>query len=131
MTRSPKDTPGLGAAWPLSPVELGAALVVEGLVASADDLLVRGQVRGRIRLERRLVVERGARVEAEVEAAEVIVRGVVRGRLRARERIVLSSSADVEGDVEAPVVEVEEGARLLGRVLMAVAGEDRRWGAYA
>lgn len=98
--------------------ELGPELTVEGVVLSAEDLVVRGRVRGRLRLERRLLVAVGGRVEAEVEAAEVVVRGVVRGKIRARERIVLTGSADVEGDVEAPVVQVDEGARLVGRILM-------------
>lgn len=128
--RADEDTRGPGHLWPMNPGEIGPELAVEGLVSSAEDLVVRGRVRGRVRAERRVSVEPGARVEAEIEAAEVVVRGAVRGRIRARERILLASSADVEGDVEAPEVLVEEGARLLGRVLMGVSDE-RRPGGFA
>lgn len=98
--------------------EIAADLQVEGLISSTEDLVVRGQVKGRLRSGRRLFIEPGARVDAEVEATEVVVRGMVRGRIRASERILLTSAADVEGDVEAPVIQIEEGARLVGRLLM-------------
>lgn len=98
--------------------EIAAELSVEGLVSSAEDLIIRGHVKGRLRLSRRLLIETGARVEAEVEAAEVVVRGAVKGRIRATERVVLTSSSDVEGDVEAPVLQIDEGARVVGRLLM-------------
>ncbi len=120
------EWPRLGGA-----AEIGPDLSVEGLVSSSEDLIVRGHVRGRLRLERRALIEVGARVEAEVLASEVVVRGTVRGQIRATERIVLSSSADVEGDVEAPVIQVEEGARLVGRVLMRFPVEGRAPGVFS
>jgi cytoskeletal protein CcmA (bactofilin family) len=56
------------------------------------------------------------RVNADVHADAVIVSGHVTGSLLATSRIAVRSTAIIDGDLSAPVMRVEEGAEIRGKM---------------
>ena len=65
---------------------IGTTVVIDGEVSGSDNLVVRGIVRGAIRLEQELLVEQGGLVEAQVDGGVVDVAGILKGNVVARQR---------------------------------------------
>ena len=61
-------------------------------------------------------VRAGATVHGNIHAAEISVMGHVKGNLKAFRIITLSSSARIIGDISSPILEMEEGAQVVGKV---------------
>jgi cytoskeletal protein CcmA (bactofilin family) len=90
---------------------------IRGDVSASEDLLVEGQVQGKILLPaHRLVVASTARVDAEVVARDITIAGEARGTFTASERVQLEASARVEGRIVSPRVALADGAMFNGRV---------------
>jgi cytoskeletal protein CcmA (bactofilin family) len=99
---------------------IGPSLIVTGEVASDEDLLVEGRVRGRITVRGgALTIGEDARVDAQVRGVRVLIKGRVQGGIFASERIELHASAIVEGNLSANQVVVHDGARFRGGIDMA------------
>ena len=63
------------------------------------------------------VLVRGeATVHGNIHAAEVIVCGLVKGNIKATMRARLTRGARIVGNIEAPVIDVEDGAKVTGRL---------------
>jgi cytoskeletal protein CcmA (bactofilin family) len=111
--------PGIGAA-PAEPIptsHLTDLLVIKGEITGQEDLLIDGQIHGKICIETgRVVVSPKGRVVAEIEAQEIMVNGQVDGSLCGRERVRIGESGRVTGDVQALRISVEEGAEIHGNV---------------
>lgn len=98
---------------------IGRSISIQGQLTGNEDLVIEGQVKGRIELpSNQLTIGPEGRVEAEVHAQSVIVVGKIRGDVQATERVQIQSTGVVEGDVTAPRIAVEEGAVLEGTILM-------------
>jgi len=88
-----------------------------GDVSASEDLLIEGQVEGKILLPaHRLVVAQTARVKAEVFARDITIAGEAVGTFTASERVELEASARVEGRIVSPRVALADGAVFNGRV---------------
>lgn len=96
---------------------IGAGTIIQGDVSGRENLMIEGQVQGKVRIES-AGVEVGAhgRVRADIEARDVSVHGEVQGTIRASERVHIGSSGVVHGNVMAQRVAIEEGAILRGAV---------------
>jgi cytoskeletal protein CcmA (bactofilin family) len=99
---------------------IGASFVVDGELTGTEDVLVQGNVKGRVTLKEGLVVESSGVVEADVEAASVQVAGQLTGNVAASERIELKSDSKVQGDLRAPRILIADGARFQGSIDMDV-----------
>lgn len=99
---------------------IGPSFVVDGEVTGTEDVLVQGNVKGRVTLKEGLVVEASGVVEADVEAATVEVAGQLNGNVAASERIELKSDCRVQGDLHAPRILIADGARFQGSIDMDV-----------
>jgi cytoskeletal protein CcmA (bactofilin family) len=66
-----------------------------------------------------LTIDDGGHVNADVLANTIIVSGHVTGSLDATTRIVIRGSAIIEGNLSAPVLSVEDGAQLRGKIDIA------------
>ncbi len=82
-----------------TPTVVGPGAAVEGAIAGEGDLVVRGAVRGQVRVAGGVTVEPSASVEADVVAG-----GTVR----------LEDGSRVVGDVHAPRVVIVDGASFRG-----------------
>jgi cytoskeletal protein CcmA (bactofilin family) len=102
---------------------IGSGSKLIGDLISDEDVMLDGQVEGKIRAERMVTVGSGGEVEGDVQARSVIVGGKVRGQILASERAELSSTAVVHGSVQAPKIIIAEGAHLQGNVAMSIGPE--------
>ena len=90
---------------------------VEGTMRVAEVLRVLGSVDGRIETTT-LVIEDGARVNADVVAEEVVIAGEYSGRLICRQRLEVRPSGRVSGQIETLRLMLHEGAAVDGELKM-------------
>jgi cytoskeletal protein CcmA (bactofilin family) len=96
---------------------VGRADRFEGDLRVTDALRILGQVDGTIRATS-LVIEEGARVEADVTADEVIIAGEYTGTLTCRQRLEVRASGRVSGKMETYRLMLHEGAAVDGEMKM-------------
>jgi cytoskeletal protein CcmA (bactofilin family) len=111
------------AVSPSSKTVIGSGSRVVGDLISDEDVLLEGQIEGKVRGERTVTIGSGGDLEGDVAAKSIIVGGKVRGQIVASERAELTSTAVVHGSVQAPKIIIAEGAHLQGSVAMT-AGAD-------
>ena len=97
---------------------VGPSVVVEGDFASEGDILVKGTVSGSVKTDKKLTVQEGAKILANVKAGEALVSGEVKGNVRVLERLELTESAKVLGDISCRILVVAGGALLQGKITM-------------
>jgi cytoskeletal protein CcmA (bactofilin family) len=96
---------------------LSPTSIVQGEFSGREDLVVRGQVRGKITLpESDLVVDERGRVEAEVRAKNVRIKGEVAGNITASGKVIIERTGRMRGDLSAAVISIEDGALFKGSV---------------
>ena len=96
---------------------LGTAVVFQGDINGQEDLILRGQFRGKISLPGNdLMVAEGGLVEAEVRVRNISVRGEVNGNIAASGKITIERTGRVKGDLSASVISIEDGAQFRGSV---------------
>jgi cytoskeletal protein CcmA (bactofilin family) len=99
---------------------VGKDLRIRGDMAASADLVIAGQVEGTIELgDHSLTILAGASVVAELVAKSVSITGSVRGNVTGHARVDLRAGSVVEGDITTPLLVMEEGAVLHGRVDVA------------
>ena len=105
---------------------ISKAISIKGEVTGSEDLLVDGEINGKITIaEGKVTVGPSGRVTADIEAAEVVVRGHFKGALRGRERVVIGQTGQVDGNVVTRRIVIEEGAVFSGQVDAMQAEEAR------
>lgn len=98
---------------------IGAGIKINGEISGNENLLIEGQVDGRINLAGNdVTIGKSGRVVADVSAKTIRVAGEVNGDLKAKERVVISGSGNVRGNVIAPRVVLEDGAIFKGSIDM-------------
>jgi cytoskeletal protein CcmA (bactofilin family) len=102
---------------------IGSGSRLVGDLISDEDVMLEGQIEGKVRSERTVTVGAGGELEGDVQAKSVIVGGKVRGQIVASERAELAATAVVHGSVQAPKIIIAEGAHLQGNVAMSIGGE--------
>lgn len=112
--RKDAKPPRAREAGALSTSQLGAALTVTGVLDTDGELLVHGNVQGRINAERLVLCERGS-VEGDIVAKDVHIGGRLNGRVFAL-NVTLEETADVSGRIFHNTVTVAKGARIDGRM---------------
>ncbi len=119
------DTPPARPVAPsaASKTVIGSGSRVVGDLISDEDVLVEGQIEGKVRGERAVLIGPGGDLQGDIAAKSVVVGGKVRGQIVATERAELASTAVVHGSVQAPKIIIAEGAHLQGNVAMSAAGE--------
>ena len=125
----PSPSPFSGASPAPRPVAansktvIGAGSRLIGDLISDEDVMLDGQIEGKIKAERMVTVGSGGELEGDVQARSVLVGGKVRGQILATERAELSATAVVHGSVQAPKIIIAEGAHLQGNVAMSIGTE--------
>lgn len=104
---------------------IGPSIKIKGDVSGDEDLLIQGQVEGKIKLgKHNVTIGSDGHVKADVHGRTVVVEGQVEGDLRAMEQIILRHTARVEGSISAPRVTLEDGAVFRGGIEMDAGGKD-------
>ncbi len=98
---------------------IGKSITIKGDLSGNEDLVVEGNVEGKIELpNNQLTIGANGNVAASVTAKEIVIIGKVAGNVTGTERVEIESTGSVEGDVRAPRLVVQEGAVLNGAVEM-------------
>jgi cytoskeletal protein CcmA (bactofilin family) len=96
---------------------LSPTIVVQGEISGREDLVVRGQVRGKIELpENDLLVDERGRAEAEVRAKNVRIKGELVGNITASGKVTIERTGRMRGDLSAAIISIEDGAQFKGSV---------------
>ena len=96
------------------PTFLGHGVAIHGALEIDGELVVSGQVKGRI-AALRLVIAADGYVEGDIVATEVVIAGRLNGRVFAP-TVAIEDGAEVEGRIFHTNVTVARGARVAGRM---------------
>ncbi|MEA2621493.1 MAG: hypothetical protein QOH61_403 [Chloroflexota bacterium] len=105
-TRSPDDS------------VLGREDRFEGTLRSQRGLRILGQFQGNIEAATSVLIEEGARVEADLTADEAIIAGEYTGKLVCRQRLEVRSTGQVKGEIETLRLMLHEGGYIDGALHM-------------
>ena len=97
---------------------VGPSVHVEGDFASEGNILVKGMVSGNVKTSKRLTVEPGAKIIANVRAGNAIISGEVKGNVKVDEQVELTTTARIVGDIDCQTLVMAAGALLYGKVMM-------------
>lgn len=111
---------------PLSPVQqlkeraiVGHSISIQGDITGQEDLVVHGNVEGKINLKgKNVTVGQDGNVKADVSARIISIEGHVEGNLHGEEQVVVRKTGSVEGNITAPRVSLEDGCRFTGHIDM-------------
>lgn len=98
---------------------LGQTFVCTGQITGQEDLLIKGTFKGIIRLKNHsLVIDKNARVEADIIAGNVSLAGDLTGNIRATGTVFVSAEGKMKGDIIAAKVSIQDGAQFRGSIKM-------------
>ena len=114
----PLKTEGTGSG--ILPQE-GATVIARGVKLEGDftskgDVVIEGEVRGKVTASGKLTVGSEATIHADVAADDAVISGLVQGNVTVKAQVVLHATARVTGDLVAERATVESGAVLEGKV---------------
>ncbi len=92
---------------------------IKGEITGKTDLVVEGEIDGRVQLDTSVVIGSSGIVKGEIHARTVRVSGKIIGNVRGLERVEILADGHVEGDVIAPRVIIIDGAFFKGKVEMS------------
>ena len=120
LSRKGADSPSTPESRPLSatPSVIGGGMELEGQLTARGDLRIEGRVKGSIRTQGEVVVAREGVVDGDIEAAEIHVGGRVSGTVTATGAARFMEGCRVDAEIRAPVVAIEEGGTVNGRLVM-------------
>lgn len=90
----------------------------EGRLTFEGVVRIGGQFKGEIFTQDTLIINPGARVEAQIEADVVIISGHLSGNVFARRRVVMHPPAIFKGTVTSPSLRIDEGVMFEGASYM-------------
>jgi len=90
----------------------------EGKLTFEGTVRIGGNFKGEIFTQDTLVINPGARVEAQIEADVVIISGNVIGNIFAKRRVIMHPPAVFRGSVTSPSLRIDEGVRFEGASYM-------------
>jgi cytoskeletal protein CcmA (bactofilin family) len=100
-------------------VNIGKSVVIKGELSGSEDLMIEGQVEGKIELRQNiLTIGPNAKIKAQVFAKAVIVQGEIHGNVTATEKVDIRDAGSVDGDISAPRVAIADGAHFRGSIDM-------------
>jgi len=125
-SRSQPPSPASQGARDRALTRIAAGTRITGEVSGGTELLVEGELEGRIRVDSRVVVGPGGTVRGQITARSVVVAGTVEGDVRGSDRVEVAGSGKLQGDISAPRVAIAEGAFFKGKVEMDGGAGGRR-----
>ncbi len=106
---------------------IGPSISIKGELSGEEDLMIQGQVEGRIDLKKNnITVGKSGRIKGDIYGKVISIEGEVQGNVFGEERIVLRQSGRVRGDMRAPAINLEEGAKFKGSIDMDSNGEEKQ-----
>ena len=98
---------------------VGSNTTIKGNLECSENFLVEGSVEGNLNSDGTIILGKDAVLRGEVQAREVAVSGILVGTIRCSDRLEIFKSAKIIGTIQAPVLTMESGAQINGRVIMS------------
>jgi cytoskeletal protein CcmA (bactofilin family) len=121
VTATPPAAPNGTAELPRAGGILSSGVSIKGSVKFQKELLIDGEVEGKIDSNGRLTIGEHAKIRGEIRTKSVVVDGMVEGNITAGERCELRAGCTVHGDIESPRLVVDEAATFIGSAKIATA----------
>lgn len=96
---------------------IASGVRVEGDFSSQGDVMIEGEVQGKVAITGMLTVGPQARLKADVSSEQAKVSGIIEGNLTIGSHLSLTSTAKIVGDITCATVSIESGAVLQGKVM--------------
>ena len=91
-------------------------MIIIGEIYSREELLVDGEVDGKLELQHRLTVGPNGKVRATIKAREVVVYGYVQGDVEVSEKITIKKGGSLVGDIRTAGIVIDDGAYFKGSI---------------
>jgi len=102
---------------------IGRGTEIAGELSGRGQLRVEGRIEGTVRVEGEVQIADGGEIDGRIEADRVVAGGSVSGAIAARESVRLEEGCQVDADVFSPVLQLQEGGVMNGRVDMTGKGQ--------
>lgn len=102
---------------------IGPSVKIVGDFTSNGNVVVAGQIIGKLSTAQKLRVENGAKISStDIEACEAIIAGEITGNLTIRKHLEILSTAKIQGDIKTISISVQQGACINGKCTMGSNG---------
>jgi cytoskeletal protein CcmA (bactofilin family) len=99
---------------------IGEGLSIEGEVTADEEVVIQGNLRGKLTTTDAVSIGSTGVVEADVTGASFTIAGHVTGDVNASERVDLQAGGRLVGDVKASRLTIADGASFKGNVDMEI-----------
>ena len=108
-------------------INVGKSVSIKGDLTGDEDLIIDGQVEGKIELQDHdLVIGSHGKVNAQINAKNVIVMGKVVGKIYAADLVDIKRAGSVVGDIKSSRISIAESAYFKGSVELKPSADTTR-----
>jgi len=97
---------------------IGEGLTIEGELTGDEEIVIHGNLRGRLTTTDAITIGGNAVVGADIKGASLSVAGQVTGDVTAAERVDIQAGGRLVGDIKAARFTIADGASFKGNVDM-------------
>ncbi len=80
---------------------------------------IEGSINGTIRSSGTLIIGEQAKINADIDGKTVVINGSLEGDVTASDIICVGDTAQINGRLKAPKIDVSDGAKINGELIMA------------
>jgi cytoskeletal protein CcmA (bactofilin family) len=95
---------------------IGPSMYIKGEIRLREELMVDGDVEGRVESESVLTVGPNGKVRANIKAREVVIFGSVRGDVEVTDKIAIRGQGSLIGNIKSAGISIDDGAYFKGSV---------------
>jgi cytoskeletal protein CcmA (bactofilin family) len=95
---------------------IGRSMRIKGDIHSREELLVDGEVEGKMESESLLTVGPNGKVRANIKAREVVIFGTVHGNVEVTGKIAIREQGSLIGDIKSAGISIDDGAYFKGSI---------------
>jgi cytoskeletal protein CcmA (bactofilin family) len=97
---------------------LGAGTAYQGQLSFLGTVRIDGEYKGEIKSEGTLILGKEANVQGKIQVSQLILSGNIEGEIIVGKKTVMHKTARLTGNIITPILAMEEGAALQGKVQM-------------
>lgn len=97
---------------------IGPSVKIEGDFKSQGNIVVGGQVVGKMSTTQNLKIDEGSNINADIQAKEAVIAGRIKGNITIEGHLEILSTARIDGDITTRSIAIQQGAYLNGKCTM-------------
>src|SRR3990167_1949529 len=87
---------------------IGPSVKIEGDFKSQGNIVVGGQVVGKMSTTQNLKIEEGANINADIQAKEAVIAGTVKGNITIEGHLEVLGTAQIDGDIATRSIAIQQ-----------------------